>query len=263
LGSQNNPGSDEGLIVSHGSPVAIDIRMSQRTYRLGETVSASDSWLSNPSQLSQHVELKTWLAAPGFAPLAVGWPGTDGFLVLPPGLDQDFGPLSLFEISKDLPVGTYQLNCRDIDPVTGDILNEDINPFAVTVGEEASRYDLQAVRHVEGDPVLVLENLNTDFVRAGLAELSGLRIVNLGYTPAAVELKVWLEAPECGSIPVFALGGDGSLVLPAGSDLNLDPLASSRPLRSLPAGRYRLRSRILDPTTGETRSETVEEYVTR
>ena len=263
VGSQDGLESEDDLVGAHDSRVAIDMRMSQRTYRVGETVRTSASWLSNASSRNQSVELKTWLVAPGFAPIAVGEPGTDGSFVLQAGLDQDFGSLSLFEVSRDLPAGTYQLNARVMDPVTGEILNEDINPFAVTVGEEASERGLRSMQAVEGDSKLALESNTGESVRAGLVELPGLRIANRGDTPAAVELKVWIEAPGCSPIPVFALGGEGSLVLPAGSDLDLDPLALSRSLEGLPTGSYQLKSRILDPITGQLLSETADELVIR
>ena len=263
VGSQDRLESGEDLAGAHDSRVAVDMRMSQRTYHIGDTVRTSASWLSNASSHDRIVELKTWLVAPGFAPIGVGEPGTDGSFVLPAGFDQDFGPLSLFEISADMPGGTYRLNARVIDPVTGDILHEDINPFTAEVGEEASRHNTTAKQRVEENPRVAIESHTSEFALDGRAELPGLRIANSGDTPATVELKVWIEAPGWRPIPVFVLGGEGSLVLPGGADLSLDRLAPSQPLERLTGGSYQLRSRILDPVTGQLFSETAGELVIR
>ena len=57
--------------------------------------------------------------------------GADGSIVLPPGFDHDFGPLALLPVTPGLPGGSWELNCRLLDPVTGEELALDVNPFEI------------------------------------------------------------------------------------------------------------------------------------
>jgi hypothetical protein len=50
--------------------------------------------------------------------------------VLPAGLDIDLGPIPLGP-ANNYPVGTYELSCRIVDPVTKRQLTIDLNPFEV------------------------------------------------------------------------------------------------------------------------------------
>jgi hypothetical protein len=115
-----------------GPPAAVcDITMSQASYAVGAIVTASTLRLANPGIQDISVELKIWLQLPGFPPLPVVNAGADGSLVLPAGLDEDFGPVSLFLVTAATPVGAYGLSCRMLDPVTNELLAEDLNPFSV------------------------------------------------------------------------------------------------------------------------------------
>ncbi len=264
VGCQDRGGNGvSDLPATHDSRVAIDIRMTRGTYHTGETVSTSSSWLSNPSQRSREIELKAWLAAPGFDPISAGALTPDGVLELPAAFDEDLGPLSLFDVSGDLPAGTYQLNARILDPVTGDTLDEDINPFSVTADMETPRRSRQHARPADAKTQLAIGSHSAALESSGISNRRELVFANRGDAPADVELKVWIEGPEKGPVSVFTLGGNGSLLLPAGSALNLDPLALLQHSRKLPAGSYQLRSRILDSVTGHVLSENIDDLVIR
>jgi hypothetical protein len=234
------PAAAEEAVVSEDAAVrtainpVVDIHLERQGYRQGATVAADAYWISNPSWESQKVELKTWLALPGMLPIAYANPGDDGMLTLAPGFNLDYAPIEFFQISKDAPEGTCEFNARLIDPVTGDVLSEDMNSFSI-LGHSRTK-----VRPVVPSPDVVLESSSAD---------SGYQYVisNNGTMPAAVELKMWLAAAGGNPVPVYALGADGSMVLPAGTSLSIDPLASFQ----APAGAYVLRSRLLDQATGE------------
>jgi hypothetical protein len=227
--------SEDAAVRIVTNPV-VDIHLERQSYRQGETVVADGYWISNPSLESRKVELKTWLALPGMLPIAYGNPSADGFLTLAPGFNLDYGPMEFFQVSKDAPEGTCEFNARLIDPVTGNILSEDMNTFSI-LGHNRTN-----ARRVVQSSDVVLESRLAD---------SGYQYVisNNGTIPAAVELKMWLEAAGSNPVPVYSLGADGSLVLPPGASLSVDPL----PLASFPAtaGVYALRARILDQVTGE------------
>ena len=45
--------------------------------------------------------------------------------------NQNFGPLTLFTVNSGFPCGPYVFNCRILNPVTGGLLAEDLNPFTI------------------------------------------------------------------------------------------------------------------------------------
>ena len=87
--------------------------------------------LANPGPNPVPVEWKLWLIIPDGTLVPIINLGADGSLVLPPGFDQDFGPVPLFPVTANTPLGTYELNCRLLDPVTGRQLALDLNPFVI------------------------------------------------------------------------------------------------------------------------------------
>jgi len=64
-------------------------------------------------------------------PIGVVNVGADGSLVLPAGTDVDLGPLPILPVTAALPRGDYEFSCRMLDPVTGELLAEDLNLFEV------------------------------------------------------------------------------------------------------------------------------------
>ena len=71
------------------------------------------------------------MGVPKVPPISFVNVGTDGSLVLPAGTDVDLGPVPLFTVTAAMPRGNYEFSCRTLDPVTGELLTEDLNPFDV------------------------------------------------------------------------------------------------------------------------------------
>ena len=109
-----------------------DIQLNQLTYVDGDMVTADVFRIANPTAASLALEWKVWLAVPGLSPIGIVNLGADGSFVLPAGTDVDLGPLPLLPVSAALPRGNYELSCRMLDPVTGELLTEDLNPFEIT-----------------------------------------------------------------------------------------------------------------------------------
>lgn len=258
-------GCDAGTIRTSqpASHPVVGIRMSKPNYAPGDDVSAASYWISNPSPDGTSVELKSWLAAPGLDPIPVPLKGADELSALAAGLDQDLGPVELFRVSSDLPAGTYEFNARFIDPATGRLLSETTSSFSI---ETAARTAASRPGHnrTETPPWLTMETVMTSPDYDGLVPKAQCRIANTGAVPEVIELKVWLESQEDDLlIPVLSLGANGSLTLPAGSDFSLDPLTSFLSANRVSPGTYLLRYRILDPITGESLSEGLNNVVVR
>ncbi len=239
---------------------ALNIRMSKDSYAAGETIAASEYRLSNPSQHSRSVEIKTWLAAPGLPPISVGNVGADGLYVLPPGVSEEYGPVQLMSVADDLPAGKYEFSARMLDPVTGDVLEEKIKPFALStsIGKPLAKSAAEA-------PMLDinLQFPQYNYTYGDTVSLAQFRIANPTAAIATLELKVWLEVPGKGPISVFTMGADGSLILTPGSDLNLEPLKAFKVTDDLPAGTYQLKCRAMDPATGQTFFENASSFEIR
>ncbi len=227
----------------------IDIQMGQEGYTLGDVIAAPIFRLTNPNAIDQSVQLKTWLSVPGLAPLSIADVGADGQYVLPAGLNDNYGPLALLPVTSTTPRGIYWLNARMLNPVTGRTIAEDTNPFnvytatdpAVPPAEEAS-----LTRSIELDGRLT----GSVYSVGDTVSLACYRIANPGPKPIAIELKVWLEAPGSSPIALFSIGDQETLVLSAGSEIQLDPMPAFTITTDLPSGTYRLKSRLIDPTTG-------------
>jgi DNA-binding beta-propeller fold protein YncE len=107
------------------------IDLNQTSYVLGETVTASQFRLENPTSVAAAVEIKIWLKMPGMTASSILNLGVDGSLALPAGFDQNLGPLSLFVVNASMPLGFYEFSSRIVDPVTGLLISEDENTFEV------------------------------------------------------------------------------------------------------------------------------------
>jgi hypothetical protein len=249
-------------LVQDGVLPVVNIRMDRAAYSAGDTVTARSLLISNPSGLSRSVELKTWLVIPDLEPIPLNVEEATGLFTLPAGTALDIGPVSFFDILSDLPAGTWQLGARLVDPVTGDLIAEDMNSFTVVVHRRASRRSRPLTTQSCPIQVVVDSNLG-ETVPGRLEPLAGYRLSNQGHTAAAVEVKVWVEEPGLDPASVLSLGADASLILPAGSELTLHPPALLRRIQDLPAGSYQLRTRILDPVTGQPFSETTDNLVIR
>jgi hypothetical protein len=111
-----------------------DIQMNKVTYVNGDTVIAQTLRLTtNSGTPPVPIELKLWMGVPTTPPSSFSFAsfGADGSVQLPPGFSQNFGPVTLFTVSSGLPRGSYEFSCRLLDPVTFDLLAEDLNPFTI------------------------------------------------------------------------------------------------------------------------------------
>jgi len=111
-------------------PPVCDIQMSQTSYTGDETVTAQVFRLANLNPNAVAVEWKVWVTIPDGISLPLVNVGADRSLILPPGFDHDFGPVALGPATR-FPLGTYELNCRLLDPVTGRPIICDHNPFEI------------------------------------------------------------------------------------------------------------------------------------
>ena len=59
------------------------------------------------------------------------------------------------------------------------------------------------------------------------------------------------------------MAGGGSLVLTPGAEIKLEPLEPFKVTETLPAGTYQLKSRVLNPVTGETFNESSSSFEIR
>jgi hypothetical protein len=120
--------ADIGWTISLQSVSLIcDIQLSQPAYVDGEVVTASTLRVANSGATAASVEIKTWLEVPGIPPISF----LSSTAEFPAGFDQSLGPLSLFAVTPALPRGAYAFNCRLLDPVTGEPLLFDENPFTI------------------------------------------------------------------------------------------------------------------------------------
>ena len=127
------------VAVLHGAEIPWDdapvptlrITMSQAVYLNGQTVTAMEFLLQNPSSTEVKVEFAVWLEMPGLEPISILNLGADNTLSMPPNLSQELGPLTLFAITPAFPRGSYAFSSRMVDPVTKKFLSEDLNPFLV------------------------------------------------------------------------------------------------------------------------------------
>jgi hypothetical protein len=128
----NGGGYDAFLTKIGGLVPVFEITMSAATYVNGQTVAAPEFRLHNPLAGPIAVRLRVWLSVPGEGEFNLIDTGEDGSFFLPPGLNHNIGPLSLFQVTPSFPPkGNWQLNSRIEDPATGVLLSQDINPFVI------------------------------------------------------------------------------------------------------------------------------------
>lgn len=124
----NDFGLDD-LVLSTTAPILL-ITMNKASYSNGDTIAATVFRLQNLG-LAVASEVKVWLGVPGIDPIGVFNIGSDGSFMIPAGFDHDFGPFTLGTVTAALPRGTYEFSSRIIDPVTGIVWSEDLNPFMI------------------------------------------------------------------------------------------------------------------------------------
>lgn len=247
---ENFEGSAIPLLAS-GSAM-LDFSVSQESYIPGDTIGISSYRLTNLTGVDQIAEMKIWCTGPVMAPLAIGNVGTNGRYIVPAGSHEESSPIPLLPVVEDMPGGEYAIGARILDPATGDILAQSQRRFAIASARNSAWTSPAAVLKPGLDFIRwgnETENPATD-VR-DLISPTGFNFRNTGAEDAVLELKFWLASPSRESIPIFSLGADGSLVLPAGSDIQLEPLSQFRATHELSRGIYQLKARMMDPVTGQ------------
>ncbi len=101
---------------------------------------------------------------------------------------------------------------------------------------------------VSSVPVCDIQMSQPSYIDGDTVTASVFRIANPSTDPVAVEWAVWLGIPSNHPVSIINLGATGTLVLPAGFDLDLGPI-NFFPAGVVPLGQYELSCRILDPVT--------------
>lgn len=112
-------------------PLKCDIQLNKISYVSGDKVIAKVFRIANNNPHPMPVEVKVWLEAFMMPPVSLINKGADGKLILPADFEKDFGPISLLTITNTMPSGMYGVNCRMLDPVTGALLEDDMNQFNI------------------------------------------------------------------------------------------------------------------------------------
>ncbi|MDM7995935.1 MAG: fibronectin type III domain-containing protein [Acidobacteriota bacterium] len=197
----------------------LSMHLERQTYSRGETVQTRELWISNPSEEHRSVEIKAWLELPGMQPISLGGLGMGDTVRLDPGFNRDYGVLPLMQIADDAPDGICRFGVRLVDPVTGELLAESMEPFSIGEGKAGW-----------ATPEIAIESQ---------LEASQLRIENKDLIAAAIEVKMWFEAPDGSTLPAFST----QLVLPGGAEITLQA--------PMPAEGFVLKTRILDSSSGK------------
>lgn len=113
------------------SGVFCDVAMSQPGYTLGEQVTLTKLRIMNLADAPSAVELKAWAEDPQGPTLSILNLGGNGTLQLPAGLDAELGPMDLFSVTADTPLGDHGVGCRTLNPITGAQQVLDQAPFKI------------------------------------------------------------------------------------------------------------------------------------
>jgi hypothetical protein len=110
-----------------------EIELNQEAFVDGDPVIVRDLRVANANhgRGSVMIEAKLSIVAPGSQLLPLFNVGADGSFAVPPGFDQNFGPIHLAMVQTSHPRGRYQIVCRLVHAVTGALLSEDLRPFEI------------------------------------------------------------------------------------------------------------------------------------
>ena len=128
------------LTQAWDSGPTLDLELSAETYAVGSFVEATSLRLSNSGPQAVETELWLVLEMPGDVHVSFFHLGADGSVLLPSQFSEDFGPITLFEITQDLPTGNYALTGLVRDATTAELLSQDIKTFLV-VNEQGDAGD--------------------------------------------------------------------------------------------------------------------------
>jgi hypothetical protein len=98
------------------------------------------------------------------------------------------------------------------------------------------------------------------YITGDAVSVQAFRFANTGSTPIPVEIKVWLEVPGIAPIPFIRSGVDGSVSLPANSNVNLAPFTLFTVTAQAPRGSYAFSCRLLNPVTGKLLSASLQPF---
>ena len=121
----------EGEAEADATLPSVDIALNQAMYTAGDTVMTTRFRLKNPGSAAVAVEVKIWRGTPNAAPTSSFNVGADGSFSLPAAFDQELGPITLFTVAANMALGNYEFSGRLLDPVTGKLYNESLNPFVI------------------------------------------------------------------------------------------------------------------------------------
>ncbi len=248
----SKPKADEGINSK------IDISLTKTSYAVGETITLGTYNVSNPSRQEQNIELKTWITGPAGTAVSVGNVGSDGQYSIASGSSENYGPVQVLSVTDDMPSGRYEVGTRILNPVTGDILGENNKSFSVSTGGQA----LPRAKAAESTSVILDMQMSKSSYTFGedVSLIDGCRIVNKAGQDATIEVKIWLEGPGLSPITLVSMGSDGSLILTPNANMKLNPMQDFKITQDLPAGTYQLKSRVLDPVTGQGITQTVSNF---
>ncbi len=123
------------LTQAWDSGPTLEIVLSAAKYSVGDFVEATSLLLSNPGPEAVETELWIALETPGGVQVSFFHLGADGSVLLPSQFSEDFGPVTLFEITPDLKKGKYILTGLVRNATTADLLSQDTKTFVVVGGQ--------------------------------------------------------------------------------------------------------------------------------
>jgi hypothetical protein len=226
--------TDITLASDSTTPIAakpvIDLQLNQSSYLRGDTVQIKSLWISNPSQQSQLVEAKTWIALPGMQPVSLAVPNVADSISLSPGFNQDYGTTPILNISRISPLGSSLVGARLLNPVTGEVVSEDLNALSIYAYNQSSLPNQLLPAPL---PRVILQR---SYSQSGIM----YTVVNSDKMAADVEIKVWLDNADGTATSLFVAGADGTITLSAKDRITLYPQSFSP----------NLRVRVLEAATG-------------
>jgi hypothetical protein len=135
------------------------------------------------------------------------------------------GTLGFIGFTSSTPIASIVVGTTAVDPIViGDVL----------IGAPRCDIQLTSTTYTGGDTV----------------QATVFRLANQQAVSIPTEMKLWLGAPNATTTPVLNIGGDGSVTLPPGFDVNLGPISLFTVDDSFPKGSYEFSCRMIDPTSG-------------
>jgi hypothetical protein len=122
-----------------------------------------------------------------------------------------------------MPFGNYEFNSRMLHPVTGSLLGEDTNPFAIS-GTAVTGDALQSAASAAPPRLDITLSKFGDYSEGDTVSATSLRMSNPGSAVVAAEVKAWLGNHAGQWSTIINVGANGSFSFPAGLDMELRPL---------------------------------------